>query len=78
MHKFGDLDHYHNDLQFAFTTNETPQHKVGEGESEDTILVTAVELRALSDEEIFEDVREVGLFILEECLPNWESVNGWK
>jgi hypothetical protein len=73
-HDFPGLDHYHIDIAFAFTTSEEPGSKIGEGESLDIRTFTLTELKALPQDEILENVRETGIFILKECLKEWEPV----
>ena len=73
-HKFGKLDHYHTDIAYAFVTSQAPQDAIGEGESGHIVAFTAEGLKALSDTEIFESVRETALFVLRELLPVWQRV----
>ena len=74
-HKFAELDHYHSDTAFAFVTHEPPAQKIGEGESADVMEFTAKELRALPHSKIPGNAQETGLFVLEDCLKNWEAVS---
>jgi len=74
-HNFPGLDHYHTDIAFAFCTTEEPAAKVGNGESAEIAGFTLKELRALPPEKIVDNVRESGIFVLEKCLHNWESVS---
>lgn len=74
-HKFGELEHFHTDIAYAFTTQQTPQGSIDDGESTDTEAFTSKELVALSPEEIPENVREIGLFVLDRCLDNWTEVD---
>lgn len=74
-HKFNDeLDHYHTDIAFAFVTSEAPKNNVQEGESSDIHLFTLEELKAIPSDKIVENVRETGIFVLTECLNNWEVI----
>ncbi|MCL2735133.1 MAG: NUDIX domain-containing protein [Propionibacteriaceae bacterium] len=65
-------NHFHTDLAFAFVTSQPPRFAVGEGESADVIWVTRAELAGLPREQTYEDVRQLGLFILDEILGAWE------
>ena len=73
-HKFKD-GHYHTDSIYVFTADATPKNSVGEGETGDFKLLTRQQLLELSDEHIFPDVREICLYMLDNCLPNWEQVS---
>lgn len=74
-HDFGgDSSHRHTDTAYAFTTMQNPAGNPVEGESTDLRWVTLGELDQLSPAEIFEDVREIGRFVLTVCLNNWERV----
>lgn len=73
-HKFEGLDHYHTDIAFAFTADRPPKNSTADGESDIIKLFTVAELKTLNNNKLPEDVREIGLFVLEECLPNWEMV----
>jgi 8-oxo-dGTP diphosphatase len=67
--------HAHIDIEYAFVANEAPAAGVEEGESDKFIYLSADELRALNPGEIIENLREVALYVLETCLPNWELVD---
>lgn len=73
--KFPKLDHFHTDIAYAFVTDQLPQHAVAAGESTEMRLVAVSELKSLANGSIPENVREVGLFVLETCLAKWERVN---
>jgi len=66
--------HYHTDITWAFVTEEEPRHDVGEGESHDLRWVTREELLAIPSDQTYEDVRQVGLYILDQLLTAWEPV----
>ena len=74
-HPFAGMDHFHTNIDFAFTAEGPPDDLPGKGESEEIALFTAQELKQLSAADIPENVREIGLFILEQCLTHWESVS---
>ena len=69
--RFGETDHYHTDIAYAFVTHELPEEKLGEGESAEIRAFTTAELAAIPRGEIPENVREIGLFTLENCLIEW-------
>jgi 8-oxo-dGTP pyrophosphatase MutT (NUDIX family) len=69
--RFGDEEHFHTDLTYAFVTTEMPRHGVGEGESADLMWVTSDELAQIHT---YDDVREVGLFVLDYLVSEWEAV----
>lgn len=71
-HPFGDIDHYHTDVAFAFVANEPPAHSVGKNEVSDFIYVGRSEL---DNQNIHEGIREIALFLFDEALPDWEAVN---
>ncbi len=73
-HEFPGLDHFHSDVAFAFTTNEPPASDVEEGESTIMRNFTAAELRKLQKDEIPENVREIGLYVLDNILASWEQI----
>jgi len=73
-HPFGDLDHRHIDIAYAFVADQPPQHEVGEGESQTLQAFTAKQLTALGEDEVAPGVCEISLHILEEYLPNWQQV----
>ncbi|HYH75249.1 MAG TPA: NUDIX domain-containing protein [Candidatus Saccharimonadales bacterium] len=73
--RFGDTDHYHTDIAYAFVTREAPAGVVSDDELSDIKLCTAAELAALPAGQIPENVREAGLFILDECLQHWTEVD---
>src|SRR5688572_630361 len=72
--QFGDLDHYHTDMAYAFTTAEDPAHKVGDDESQEFRTFTATQLKALGGDKIPENVREMALLILSDYSKNWKQV----
>jgi 8-oxo-dGTP diphosphatase len=77
-HKFPGIDHYHTDLAFAFITDQKPKHQIGQGESDDIKLCTAAELRQLPSDLILDNIREIGLYVLEDCLHNWQRLHAPK
>lgn len=69
-HKYGDEDHYHDDLGYAFVTVAEPDStKLNVGESKTIRLFTVQELAELKDDEIPVDVRVVALYVLNDILP---------
>jgi len=70
-----DGKHFHTDISYGFITNQTPNLKLPEGESEDIRCFTKQELLNIPDNEILKNAREVCLFMFNEILPNWEPLN---
>jgi 8-oxo-dGTP pyrophosphatase MutT (NUDIX family) len=69
-----DMDHYHTDIEYAVVANEAPRNQVAEGESSIIRLYTRNEIALLSNEDIFEDVREICLYILDTIVNTHERV----
>jgi 8-oxo-dGTP diphosphatase len=72
--QFGDTDHYHTDIAYAFTAQSLPNQPIGDDESADIKLFTRGQLAALPDAEVPGNVRDIGLYIFDECLANWTPV----
>jgi len=62
-HRYSALDHYHDDLSFAFVTNDLPAHRPVDGESQDVRWLTADEIGEVPVGQIFENCREFVLFL---------------
>lgn len=71
-HPFGDQGHFHTDAGYGFVVSEPPKNKPVDGESSDIKLFTRAELVALKN--TFEDVRTIGLFVIDECLAQYEKI----
>ncbi len=71
---FGDLDHQHTDLSFVFATDQVPLGRPGQGESTAFRWVDREALIALPAAETYEDVRTLGLYIIDTLLNAWEAV----
>lgn len=74
-HPFGNIDHYHTDIAFAFVTNEPPRGTVGEHESADIKTFTAAELAKLGNQEIIKNVRETAVYVIDELLRQWQPID---
>jgi len=72
-HRF-DENHFHTDVDFAFIADEPPGHQPSPEESSDIKLFTKQQLVKLADGETIASVKEIGLFIFDECLANWERI----
>jgi 8-oxo-dGTP pyrophosphatase MutT (NUDIX family) len=70
-HQFGDKDHFHDDLAFAFTTTELPAGSPGENESHDFYWVGLAELNTL-DNQIIKNCQEICRYVLEN-FENWRA-----
>jgi 8-oxo-dGTP diphosphatase len=73
-HGFPGLDHFHTDIGFALITDQEPAHKPADGESVEFKAFTRAELAALSSDEIYEDIKEIFLFVLDTCCKAWRQV----
>lgn len=71
---FGDEDHFHTDMGYAFVADQPPKHKPADGESEQLELLTRHDIAALPDDKIVKNVREPILFAFEQILGHWEVV----
>lgn len=69
-----DTNHYHDDLTYAFVTDEVPKNNSFEGESGEIKLFTSEEVAALTDNQVVPATRELAQFVFDECLKNWEQV----
>ncbi len=67
--------HSHTDIEYAFVTNTEPVGDIHSGESTTIRLFTQTELAALSDKETYANIREIGAFIFDVCLKEWEAVD---
>lgn len=76
-HKIND-EHFHTDVAYAFVTTELPKHKPADGESTDIKLFTKQELIKASRSIVLADVRDISLFIFNECLKNWDRLDASK
>jgi len=77
---FPDIDHYHTDIAYALVTAEEPRHHIGQDESADIRLFTRSEIAALDDSSIIPNVRQIILYIFDECLPHWAQItaDSWR
>ena len=66
--------HKHTDIAYAFVTAANPQNQPKAGESTTFRWVDAAELRELAADQIFENVRQIGGFVLSDVLDHWEAV----
>jgi 8-oxo-dGTP pyrophosphatase MutT (NUDIX family) len=72
-HRFGDLDHFHTDLAYAFLSEEAPAHAPAAGESAELRWLPLDELDRTPDL-VYPDVRELIAFIVKDIIPTWEPV----
>ena len=66
--------HKHTDVSFAFMTDSLPAGVPDEGESRDQRWVGLAELKLLSENEIFANVREIMTYLLTNVLGKYEVV----
>jgi len=67
-------NHKHTDEGYAFIADGAPVGEPDEGESVDMRWLSLSELNDIDKNEIFDNVREVGAFILSIILNEWEAV----
>jgi 8-oxo-dGTP diphosphatase len=68
-------DHFHTDSSYAVITSESPANAPDDGESKDIKLFTREELVALPKSVIFDNVREIALYIFDNMLDKLEEVS---
>ena len=74
-HRFNqELEHWHTDTAYAFTTNSEPAGKPDDKESTDLRWLSEQELKEVPAGAMPENVREIALYILSDCLPDWEAL----
>lgn len=67
-------NHFHTDIEYAFTATSEPTRNVAEGESVDLRWLSQAEIQALSHAEMYENTKEVYNFIFDEALRKWDPV----
>ena len=67
-------NHFHTDIEYAFVAQNDPNAAVEEGESNDLRWLSQVELDSLPSTDIFDSTKDVYHFLLDEVLPNWDTV----
>ena len=72
-HPFNDV-HSHIDMEYALFASELPANKPLKNESDDFLWVSLEELKELPKDQTISNVREIGIFVLEQTLSNWELV----
>jgi 8-oxo-dGTP diphosphatase len=65
------LNHFHDDIAWAFATDEPPGHQLDKDESQDIVLLSRSQIVDLGGTEVLADVAEVALFIFDTVLPTW-------
>lgn len=68
-----DTNHFHDDLTFAFVTNQEPAERVASGESSKLKWFSRAEFAALSSKETFVNLRQGGLHAFD-LLDSWEQL----
>ena len=74
-HPFKDDTHFHIDIEYGFVSDQEPKHSVGDDESHDFRYFTRQEITKLSSDKIFDNSREIILFLFDVCLPKWEQIS---
>jgi 8-oxo-dGTP pyrophosphatase MutT (NUDIX family) len=67
--------HFHTDVEYAFTATGPPNRSVAEGESTQIELFTRAELKALDKSVVYDNIKQIGEFIFDVCLSEWEQVD---
>jgi ADP-ribose pyrophosphatase YjhB (NUDIX family) len=67
-------DHFHTDIEYAFTANADPALNVADGESKDISWLSQVELHELDHTEVFENTKQIYDFIFDEAIREWDAV----
>jgi 8-oxo-dGTP diphosphatase len=73
-HKFGDMNHNHTDIAFAFIASEQAKNHVDASESQDIKLFTRQQLIEAPSHKVPEDIKTVGLYLFDVCLEKWDRV----
>lgn len=74
-HPFGGgTDHFHTDIAYAIVTDQPPRHLPDDGESTTIKLLTRDELAAMPEDKMPDNVKQIGLFIFDHCLRQWEAI----
>lgn len=68
------LAHFHDDLLYAFITEQEPRLPLAEDESQEIAWFTRAELAAIPDEEIYMDIKPLGRWLLT-FWREWEAVS---
>lgn len=66
--------HYHSDTAYVFIADSEPQVKIGDDESADLRWLTAAELNAIKEPDIFSNIIEIYNFILDVCIKDWDQI----
>lgn len=67
-------NHFHTDITYGFVADEEPKNKPAEGESIDLRYFTHDELETADESLMPRNVAETGLYVIDNCLKNWESI----
>ncbi|MCL2785243.1 MAG: NUDIX domain-containing protein [Propionibacteriaceae bacterium] len=73
--QFSDIDHFHTDITFVFTTDQNPRHNPGEDESPVLLWLTRQDLVDLDPTQTHEEILATALFILDTVLHQWEPIH---
>lgn len=78
VNALSDGSHKHDGLNFAFTTAESPISAPIKGESQELRWLTLDELIKIQPGEIFENVRELCIYVMSEVLYHWVPIDPMK
>ena len=73
-HPINEFNHFHTDLSYVFTVDSDPSGELGEGESTDLRWMTYQEIKAMPDDMILVNAKEIALSAFTTCLPNWDAM----
>lgn len=68
-------NHLHTDIEYGFITESDPEHPLHDSESNDLRWLTLDEIMAVPPSEIFQNTREVYIFLINEALEGWDRVD---
>lgn len=74
-HTVPDSKHFHSDIAYGFVAHTDPAHHVAPGEATDLRWLTRSELMQLPESNIYENTRQIYLFIIDSLLAKWEHVD---
>lgn len=66
--------HFHSDIAYGFVADSAPSSSVAEGESTDLRWFTRDELLQLTTDEIYENTRQIYLFMIDHALTEWDHI----
>jgi 8-oxo-dGTP pyrophosphatase MutT (NUDIX family) len=74
-HQYGELDHFHSELVYAFVTDQAPTHTSGKGESKELMAFTVKQLSDLGSDDIHEDTCTMCSYAMDQLYHQWQLVD---